>query len=73
MATPTLVATPGASNANSYTTVAEATAYFESRLYRSTWENADPADQTVALIWATRVLDEQIDWLGTKVSTTQAL
>lgn len=73
MATPTLIATPGASNANSYCTVAEATAYFESRLYRTTWEEAEVADQTVSLIWATRILDELYDWLGEKASETQAL
>lgn len=39
---PTIVATPGAANANSYITVAEANAYFESRLpLDPVWNTAD--------------------------------
>ncbi len=52
----TLVATAGASNANSYLTQAEADAYFETRLAASTWEDSD--DKEKALMMATRVLDK---------------
>jgi hypothetical protein len=51
----TIIATPGASNANSYLTLAEATTYYSTRLFTDNWDNSD--DQTVALIMATRVLD----------------
>jgi hypothetical protein len=52
----TIVATPGASNANSYITEAEATSYFAARLPLSPpWSAA--ADKTAALAMATRVLD----------------
>lgn len=52
----TLVATPGAADANSYETEAEATAYFATRLPLSPpWDEAD--DPTAALAMATRVLD----------------
>jgi len=51
----TLVATPGAANANSYETLAEALAYFETRTEVAGWENAD--DQEVLLMMGTRVLD----------------
>lgn len=51
----TLVATPGASNANSYLTQAEADAYFETRLHVDAWDDAD--DKERALMMATRVLD----------------
>lgn len=70
---PTLIATPGATNANSYATLAEALTYHESHLYASVWENADDDQKIVALIWATRLLDEQQDWKGEKVSGLQAL
>src|SRR5712691_5596582 len=52
----TLVATPGAANANSYATVLEAAAYFADRLpLVPPWSAV--ADQTAALLMATRVLD----------------
>lgn len=52
---PTIIATPGAANANSYPTEAEAQAYFDTRLPVAGWDNA--ADQAVLLIMATRVID----------------
>lgn len=53
---PTIVATPGAANANSYLTSAEADAYFDSRLpLVPPWEDADSPE--AALIMATRTLD----------------
>lgn len=52
---PTIIATPGAANANSYETLVEAQAYFATRLLVAGWDNAD--DQNVLLIMATRVLD----------------
>lgn len=51
----TLVATPGASNANSYATVVEAQAYFDTRTEVLGWEDAD--DQSILLMMGTRVLD----------------
>jgi hypothetical protein len=51
----TIVATPGASNANSFLIEAEAAAYFNARLpLVPPWEDAD--DPTAALVMATRVL-----------------
>lgn len=55
MPPPTIVATPGASNANSYETLIEAQAYFDTRLPVAGWDDAD--DQNVLLIMSTRVLD----------------
>lgn len=51
----TLIATPNASNANSYLTVAEAQAYFDTRLPIAGWD--DNADQEALLIMASRVLN----------------
>jgi len=50
-----IVATPGSAIANSYETLAEAQAYFESRLPLAGWDDADSQD--VLLAMATRVLD----------------
>lgn len=52
---PTIVATPGAANANSYLTLAEAQTYFDSRAPLAGWEDAD--DQSALLIMATRTID----------------
>lgn len=54
----TLVATPGASNANSYLTLAEATEYYTTRSEVLGWEDAD--DQSALLMWATRVIDSSL-------------
>lgn len=50
----TLIATPGAANANSFLTLAEAISYFEGRLEVPEWEDAD--SQEALLVMATRVL-----------------
>lgn len=52
----TIIATPGAANANSYETELEANDYFDARLpLVPPWDDAD--DPTAALAMATRVLD----------------
>lgn len=63
----TLVATPGAANANSYLTLLEAQAYWDSRLFTSSWDDAD--DQTVALLWATRTMDALLSGYNEYFST----
>lgn len=73
MPTPTLVATPGSASANSYCTVAEANAYHDSHGFATTWTSASTADKTVALIWATRLLDATYNWVASVVDGVQAL
>lgn len=51
----TIVATPGASNANSYLTLQEAIDYFATRSAVAGWDDAD--DQSVLVIMATRTID----------------
>jgi hypothetical protein len=51
----TLDATPGGSASNSYSTLEEAEAYYETRLPLAGWDNAD--DQELLLMMGTRVLD----------------
>jgi hypothetical protein len=69
----TLNATPGAADANSYATVDEADAYHEALLYATDWTAATTATKEAALVWATRLLDEQCAWRGTKTINEQAL
>lgn len=51
---PTIDATPNGPNANSFLTLAEATAYYDTRLPVSEWEDAD--SQEALLIMATRLM-----------------
>ncbi len=80
-----LTATPGASNANSYATLAEATAYAEAHVSGATWLALEAVDdagdnngsgvdqQERALQMATRLLDQWYEWCGYTASSTQAL
>lgn len=70
----TIVATVGASNANSYVDLAFADAYFDARLGSSTWtDQSDDDVKASALIQATMVLDSLYDWNGWLATDTQAL
>jgi hypothetical protein len=65
-------ATPGGATANSYVTLAEAEAYFATRLGAEPWTMADAATRESALRMATRAL-ERLRWPGARQSTAQAL
>jgi len=69
----TLVATPGATNANSYCTRAEADAYFEASVYSAAWTAASSAQKDAALVNATRLIDELYTWKEWPTGPTQAL
>jgi len=60
-------------DANSYCTVAEGDTYNQSVLYADAWLNASTNDKTIALVQATRLLDEMVNWMGWPITTTQAL
>lgn len=66
----TIIATAGASNANSFVTPAEMTTYCEGRLNAGIWEML--ATQLPALVEASRDLSN-LYWKGSTVSATQAL
>lgn len=68
-----LIAIPGDVLANSYITLLEAAAFLDTRLDIETWLDADTLDQERALRWATRLLDQFVDWDGTPRYTTQVL
>lgn len=67
-----LVTTPGAANADSYATIAEADAYNASRPFSTAWTGADSAKEA-ALKQAARLLDASFAWTGAAVDGTQAL
>lgn len=69
---PTLVATAGASNANSYLSVAGADSIADGMVGTLTWSSATSTDKAKALITATNGL-ETLEWIGSRASTTQAL
>jgi hypothetical protein len=70
---PTIIATPGAADANSYLTLAEAVAYFASRLHTTVWDAAVDATREKALIMATKWIDALSCFTGAAASSTQAL
>ncbi len=74
MATSTLVATPGASNANVYLTLVEAEQFHVDRpAAGTTWADASDATKNKALLWATKLMDAMWEWTGFVVTETQAL
>lgn len=54
---PTVKATPGASDANSYLTRIEGDTYYENRLFSTIWTGATADTKDAALIMATRTLE----------------
>lgn len=70
--TVTVVATAGASNANSYLSVAAADELANLYLGTLNWASASTDNKSRALIMATRYLDE-LSYVGDKAATTQAL
>ena len=68
-----LDATPSGTSSDSYASVLDADAYHATHLYATDWTAASEANKEIALKMATRILDEKIDWAGTKSTSTQAL
>jgi len=68
-----LIATPGATDANTYATYAEAEAYIESRLHIDNWTDSNDDNREAAIMWATALLDRLCNWDGRKAVDTQAL
>ncbi len=67
-----LVTTPGAANADSYATIAEADAYNASRPFATAWTGTD-AVKEAALRQACRLLDSCFRWTGQAVDDVQVL
>jgi hypothetical protein len=71
----TLIKETGAGlvDANSYADVANGNAYHDGHLYASAWTAATNAQKAVALVMATRVLDAEYRFAGTRANSVQAL
>ena len=69
---PTLIATVGAANANSYLSLAGANSIAEGMIGTLSWASATDENKAKALITATNGL-ETLGWIGSRTTTTQAL
>ena len=63
----------GKPDANSYANVADANAYCDGHLYASAWTNATDDQKAVALVMATRLIDAEYQFNGTRTTAVQAL
>lgn len=68
-----LIVTPGANNANSYISVADANSYFSFSYNRTLWSEVAVTDKEKALAESTRLLDLFIQWNGNIASDSQRL
>jgi len=66
-----LDATVGTTTANSYVTLAEAIAYFQDRAATELWDDSD--EQSQLLITASRLIDWQLQFAGTKTNELQSM
>ena len=64
---------PGSVSATSYASVVEGNAYHDAHLYGSAWSSAKTDTKERALMMATRILDERVNWVGRKATDAQAL
>lgn len=70
---PTVIATVGASDANSYVTVAEANHFFSEQFGYSQWGVASAADREGCVITASRSLDAYMAWSGRPTYDDQSM
>lgn len=65
--------TAAGTSSNTYCSLANAEIYMEKRGFKTEWTAATNGDKNIALVWATRLLDDLIDWKGAIYSSGQAL
>lgn len=70
---PTVIATVGAADANSYETVVAADSYFGDSYGRSRWALASQSDREALMITASRSLDQYMSWSGRRSTDTQSM
>jgi hypothetical protein len=63
----------GKADANSYADVADGDAYHDGHLYASAWTGAAADRKAAALVMASRLIDSQFQFNGTRTSASQAL
>jgi len=69
----TIVATAGAADANCYVTLPVAKAHVATMMHAESWNSSQDSDRIVALIRATRLLDQLYQWSGARTDPTQPL
>ena len=63
----------GLTNSNSYVSLDDADIYHEKRLHVTDWTGSNDDTKEAALMWASSLLDQLVDWYGTKYTETQAM
>jgi hypothetical protein len=63
----------GKPDANSYASVADADAYHDGHLYATAWTGASADQKAVALVMATRLVDAEYQFNGTRTTSGQNL
>ena len=63
----------GKVDANAYANAADGDAYHDGHLYASAWTAATTASKEAALVFATRLIDSQYQFGGSRANETQAL
>ena len=63
----------GLANANAYADVADGDAYHAGHLYASAWTAATSDQKAIALVMATRLIDAEYQFNGTRTTDGQAL
>ena len=63
----------GKPDANSYADVAGGDSYHDGHLYASAWTGATADKKAAALVMATRLIDSQFQFSGSRTSESQAL
>ena len=64
----------GLSTANSYCSIVDADDHHSMRLHNTTWTSiASDTQKEMALMWASRLLDEEVDWYGVKTAEDSGL
>ena len=63
----------GLANANAYADVADGDAYHEGQLYATAWTAATTPNKTAALVMASRLIDAEYQFGGTRSVAAQAL
>ena len=63
----------GKSDSNAYANVADGDAYHDGHLYATAWTGASPDQKAVALVMATRLIDAEYQFNGTRTTAGQSL
>lgn len=70
----TLDNTVSGTTANSYCSLASASDFLQQNIHSySAWSSLSTVNSEACLIWATDLLDKQMEWYGTKATDAQAL